>query len=240
MSKPLIIITGATSGIGLETAKQFSEKGYPLLLLGRNTQSLLELNLANAMVSAVDVTDLQALQLAIKEAEAVYGPADALINNAGVMLLSEFDKQNPEEWRRMVEVNLLGVMNGAHAVLSGMKERKHGTLINISSIAGFKTFPNHAAYTSTKFAVHGFSESIREEGAPHNVRVMTISPGAVETPLLSHTTNQQIKADYQQWKEEMGGVLQASDVARTILFAYEQPQSVNIREIQLATTQQQA
>lgn len=240
MDKSLIVITGATSGIGLETAKQFSKKGYPLLLLGRNTQGLVKLDLPNAMVTSVDVTDLQALQLAIKEAESVYGAADAIINNAGVMLLSDFDEQEPKEWRQMIEVNLLGVMNGTHALLSAMKAKKHGTIINISSIAGFKTFPKHAAYTSTKFAVHGFSESIREEASIHNVRVMTISPGAVETPLLSHTTNEQIKEDYQQWKEDMGGVLQASDVARTILFAYEQPQSVNIREIQLATTQQQA
>lgn len=240
MSKPLVVITGATSGIGMQTAVRFSEAGYPLLLIGRNTAKLEALNLPNTIIDAVDVTDLAAFKASIAKAEAEYGPADAIINNAGVMLLGDIADQDATEWKTMVDVNILGVLNGMQAVMAGMKERQHGTIINISSIAGIKPFPNHAAYTGTKFAVHGMTDNVREELSPYNIRVMTIAPGAVETPLLSHTSSQAIKDGYAEWKEEMGGVLAADDIARTILFAYQQPQSVNLREIVLATTKQSA
>jgi len=240
MKKPLVIITGASSGIGQQTAIRFSEAGYPLLLLGRNVESLEAMQLPNAMVKAVDVTDAQALNAAIKAAEAEYGPADALLNIAGVMLLGDVATRDANEWQVMMNVNVMGVLNGMQAVLPGMKTRRHGTIMNVSSIAGIKPFPNHAAYTGSKFAVRGLTDNVREEVAPHNVRVISICPGAVETPLLSHTSSDKIKSDYQAWKKEMGGVLSPDDVARTMLFAYEQPQSVNLREIVLATTKQAA
>ncbi|MGJ3449081.1 SDR family oxidoreductase, partial [Enterobacter sp. PTB] len=109
------------------------------------------------------------MTLAVREAEARFGPADALINNAGVMLLGNMTTQNPEEWERMLDINVKGVLNGVHAVAAGMVGRKRGTIINISSVAGRKTFPNHVAYVGTKFAVHGISENLREELAPHGV-----------------------------------------------------------------------
>ena len=141
---------------------------------------------------------------------------------------------------QMLDVNVKGLLNGVHAVVAGMIERKHGTIINVSSVAGRKTFPNHVAYVGTKFAVHGLSENLREELAPHNVRVTTIAPGAVETELLSHTTDEAIKTGYQAWKQAMGGtVLSADDVASAIAYAYQQPQHVCIREIVLAATRQQ-
>lgn len=239
-NKPLVIITGATSGIGQQTAIRFSEAGHPLLLLGRNIEKIENLNLPNSIVEQIDVTDISALKTAILEAEKTYGPADAILNIAGLMLLGDVATQDPAEWQAMVNTNILGVLNGMQAVLPGMKSRRHGTIMNVSSIAGIKPFPNHAAYTATKFAVHGMSDNVREEVADLNIRVMTIAPGAVETPLLSHTTSQDIKDGYAEWKKEMGGVLAADDVARTMLFAYQQPQSVNLREIVLATTKQVA
>ena len=140
----------------------------------------------------------------------------------------------------MFDVNVIGLLNGMQSVLSPMKARNTGTIINISSIAGRKTFANHAAYTGTKFAVHAISENVREEVADSNVRVITIAPGAVETELLSHTTSDEIKEGYQTWKESMGGAIQAEDIANTIMFAYSQPQNVCIREIVIAATRQQA
>jgi NADP-dependent 3-hydroxy acid dehydrogenase YdfG len=151
----------------------------------------------------------------------LHGPADALVNNAGVMLLGQMHEQDPEQWDRMFDINVKGLLNGVHALVGGMRERRHGTLINVSSVAGRKTFPNHVAYVGSKFAVHGLSENLREELAPHNVRVVTIAPGAVETELLGHTTDEGIKRDYQAWKaNDMGGVvLTAEDVAGAILWA---------------------
>ncbi|EGR3203445.1 SDR family NAD(P)-dependent oxidoreductase [Vibrio parahaemolyticus] len=237
--KKLVVITGASSGIGEAIARRFSEEGHPLLLVARRVERLEALNLPNTLCEKVDVTDQASLITAIEKAEAQFGPADVLVNNAGVMLLGQIDTQDAAEWKRMFDVNVLGLLNGMHSVLASMKARNSGTIINISSIAGKKTFPDHAAYCGTKFAVHAISENVREEVAASNVRVTTIAPGAVETELLSHTTSQDIKDGYDAWKVDMGGVLAADDVARAVMFVYQQPQNVCIREIALAPTKQQ-
>ncbi|WP_318506524.1 SDR family oxidoreductase [Photobacterium leiognathi] len=239
MSKSLVVITGASSGIGEATARQLSVEGYPLLLLARRVERMEAMNLPNTLCRQVDITDVAAVKAAIEEAEAKFGPVDCLINNAGIMLLGLADEQDPAEWQSMFNVNVMGMLNGIHAVLSGMKSRKHGTVINISSIAGRKTFPSHAAYCGTKFAVHAITENIREEVADDNVRFITIAPGAVETELLSHTTSDEIKAGYEEWKEGMGGVIAPQDIANAISYAYNQPQNLCIREIVLAATRQQ-
>lgn len=236
--KPLIVITGASSGIGEATARAFSAAGHPLLLLARRLDRLEALGLPDALCRQVDVTDGLGLQAAVAEAEALYGPVDAIVNNAGVMLLGEMHRQDPAEWQRMLDVNVSGLLNGIHAVLAGMRERGRGTIVNISSIAGRKTFPNHVAYCGTKFAVHAISENLREEVSGTGVRVVVIAPGAVETELLGHTTDSGIKAGYEDWKQDMGGVLRAQDVADAVRYAYDAPASVCIREIVLAATRQ--
>ncbi|MDA0147885.1 SDR family oxidoreductase [Vibrio sp. LaRot3] len=237
--KKLIVVTGASSGIGEAIARRLSAAGHPLLLIARRIERLNALELANTLCEKVDVLDKESFEAAIAKAEAQFGPTDCIVNNAGVMLLSELDVQDPAEWKRMFDVNVIGLMNGMQAVLAPMKERRSGTIINISSVAGRKTFPNHAAYCGTKFAVHAISENVREEVANFDVRVTTIAPGAVETELLSHTTSEDIINGYGEWKEEMGGVLAADDIARSVEYAYSQPQGVCVREIVLAPTRQQ-
>ncbi len=241
MTKKLVVITGASSGFGKALALEFNKAGYPLLLLARRIELLEALKLENAMCAQVDVTDKDAFEQAVRRAEATYGPTDLMINNAGVMLLGSLEDQDANEWKKMLDVNVLGVLNGMQIVTSGMKERKCGTIVNISSIAGVKAFPAHAAYCATKFGVVGLSEVARNELAPYNVRVMRICPGAVETELLSHTTSEAIKEGYGQWREATGiGSIRAQDVAQTIKFAYELPQGVLLREIQIADTRQDA
>ncbi|GAA4651549.1 SDR family oxidoreductase [Kistimonas scapharcae] len=239
MKKPLVVITGASSGIGEATARKLSAEGYSLLLLARRIERLERLGLPNTLCRQVDVMDRERFRHALEEAEAQFGPVDCLINNAGVMLLGHVDTQDPVEWQRMFDVNVLGLLNGVHLVLAGMRERKAGTVINISSIAGRKTFPNHAAYCGTKFAVHAMGENIREEVADDNVRVITIAPGAVETELLGHTTSDDIKAGYESWKDSIGGAIAPEDIAGAISYAYNQPQNVCVREIVIAATRQQ-
>ena len=239
MIKPLIIITGASSGFGAACAIQLHALGHPLLLLARRLEKLEALNLDNVLCRKVDVTNQASLNESVKEAEAKFGPTDCLINNAGIMLLGQVHDQDAAEWQQMLDVNIVGLLNGMQSVLKGMKTRQSGTIINVSSVAGRKTYPNHAVYCGTKFAVHAISERIREEVASDNVRVITIAPGAAETELLSHTTSSEIKAGYEAWKDNMGGVISADDVARSILFAYQQPQNVCIREIVIAATKQQ-
>ena len=240
MSKSLVVITGASSGIGEAIAKKLSAEGYPLLLLSRRLERMEALKLPNTLCKAVDVTDRAAVAAAIATAEAQYGKVDCLINNAGVMLLGFVAEQSPTEWETMLDVNIKGMLNGIHCVLKDMQARKSGTIINVSSVAGIKTFANHAVYCGTKFAVHGMSETLREEVSNDNVRVMLISPGAVETELLSHTTNDAVKQGYEDWKTEIGGAISADDIADCVSFAYNQPQNVCIRDIVVAATRQQS
>lgn len=239
--KNLIVITGASSGIGKAVAVRLSNLGHPLLLLARRVELLEKLNLPNTLCRKADVTDLDSFQLAVDEAEKIYGETDLIVNNAGVMLLGNAAKQNPQEWQQMLNINVMGVLNGVKTVLSKMIARNGGTIINISSIAGRKTFPDHAAYCATKFAVHALTENIRGEVAGSNVRMTIIAPGVVETELLSHTTDSTIVDGYKQWKAstiEQG--LNPDDIARAIEFAYTQPQNICIREIVLADTRQDA
>ncbi|MCW3789413.1 SDR family oxidoreductase [Plebeiibacterium sediminum] len=238
MKKELIVITGASAGIGLATAKQFAKLGHPLLLLARRVKPMQALNLENTICMSLDVTDRKAFEDAVRLAESQFGAVGAIVNNAGIMLLGNIVSQDPKEWDAMLDVNIKGLLNGVHAVAESMVKRNSGTIINISSIAGIKTFPNHTAYVGTKFAVSGLSENLREEMAPHNVRVITIEPGAVDTTLLSHTTDESIKENYNIWKEDMGGVLSVEDVSNAIIYAYNQPQNVCIREIVIAATKQ--
>ncbi|WP_294741466.1 SDR family oxidoreductase [uncultured Exiguobacterium sp.] len=238
MKTGFIAITGATSGIGHAIARTFIQKGYRVLLLGRRIDRLESLASDDVLIRQVAATDRAALDAALADATEAFGPVEAIINNAGRMLLGQIETQDAEEWEEMFDVNALGVLHGMQAVLPSMVERKTGTIINISSIAGKKTFADHAAYVGTKFAVHAMSENVRSEVASHGVRVMTIAPGVVETELLGHTTSDVIKDGYNEWKQSIDGGLDPQIVADTVLFAFEQPQHVNIREIVLAPTKQ--
>lgn len=239
MQKSLVVITGASSGIGAAMAKRFSESGYPLLLVARRIDKLEALALPDTQCCQVDITDTQALRDAIAKAEQRFGPTDCLINNAGLMQLGQIDTQDPAEWSAMYDLNVVALLNAMQAVLGDMKSRGRGTIINVSSIAGKKSFGNHAAYCGTKFAVSAISDTVREEVAKDGVRIMSICPGAVETELLGHTTSEAIIDDYENWKKTMGGALNADDIARTAVFMYGQPQGVNIREVVITATRQE-
>ena len=238
-NKGLIGITGASSGIGKATAKLFLEKGYSVLLMARRVEEMkgFEEN-PNALIAKTDVTKIAELEAAVQAGEAKFGPLQCMINNAGMMLLGDVAVQDSCEWEQMIQVNITGVLNGMKTALTTMKPRNTGTIINISSIAGKKAFPNHAAYVGTKFAVTGMTENVREEVAGQDIRVILICPGVVETALLSHTTDTQIRSDYQDWKTSINGGLGAEDIANAIAFAFEQPQSITIRDITLAPTRQ--
>lgn len=239
MSKPLVVITGASSGIGEATAKVFSKEGHPLLLLARRLDRMLALNLPDAMCRQVDVRDRDAISTAVKEAEAVYGPVDCLFNNAGIARLGDIGKQPPEEWDESIDINAKGVMNVLHAVINGMKERGSGTIVNMSSIAGRKVYPDHTIYCGTKFFVHAISESLRGYLAPHNVRVIVISPGIIDTEVLDHVNDQTTLKNYKDNKARIGGGISAERVADMIRFAYQMPQNVLIQEMVVTPTRQE-
>mmetsp|Transcript_16832 Transcript_16832/g.42990 ORF Transcript_16832/g.42990 Transcript_16832/m.42990 type:complete len:242 (+) Transcript_16832:123-848(+) len=238
-SKGLAIITGASSGIGKATAVKLSQDGYSLLLIARRVELCNELNLPNCLAEKVDITNYDAFAAAVAKAEEKFGPTQVMVNNAGVMLLGQIAEQDPNEWATMVSVNITGLLNGTKLVLAGMIKRESGTIVNVSSIAGRKTFPDHAVYCATKFAVHGFTEAVREETSKHNVRFVCIAPGVCETELLGHTTNDKIVDNYKAWKGTFK-VLESVDVANAISYAVNQPPHVCIREIVIGPTKQPA
>lgn len=235
----LTIITGASSGIGAATAQAFSKAGYPLLLLARRLDKMEALDLPNALCRQVDVLDRDALKAAITEAEETFGPAEFLINNAGIMLNGDPAKQSPEEWDRMIDVNLKGVMNGIYAVLPAMVARESGTIVNIGSIAGRKTFGAHSVYCGTKFGVHAITETIREEVSQKNVRLITIAPGMVGTELIEGSTDEAAKQGWLDYAKQIGGPLVPEDIAEAILYACQAPQRVCVREIVICPTRQE-
>jgi NADP-dependent 3-hydroxy acid dehydrogenase YdfG len=239
MSYPLTVITGASSGIGEAAARAFCAAGYPLLLLARRLERMTALGLPNTLCRAVDVKDRAAIAAAVAEAEARFGPVDCVINNAGVAHLANVLEQDPLEWDEMIAINATGVMNVLHAVMKGMSERRHGTIINMSSIAGRKMYPDHTVYGGTKYFVHAVSESIRGKLAPYDVRVMVVSPGIVETEVLEHVTDPKTLRAYQENKARIGGGISADHVAASMLFAYQLPQNVLIQEICMTPTRQQ-
>ncbi len=235
----LVIVTGASSGFGKDLSFLLSAKGYKVAILSRNQAGLDTIDLPNAFKKAVDVRDRDGLSAAVEEAEKYfYLPVDCIINNAGIMPLGSMDSQNPQEWDEVIDINIKGVLNGIHAVYDKMIRRRMGTIINISSIAGKKVFDNHAVYCATKFAVHALSDQLRKEAGAHNIRVITIAPGAAETNLLNSTSSKDIVSGYESWKKTMGGALDPQKVTEAILFCYEMPQEVCIRELVISAINQ--
>jgi NADP-dependent 3-hydroxy acid dehydrogenase YdfG len=238
-NKKLIAITGASSGIGAAMAKAFSLAGYPLLLMARRIELMEAMSLPKAICKKVDVLDLEGMKDAISEAEEIHGKVDCMINNAGVMINGKPQSQSPEDWQKMLDVNIRGVLNGIHLVLKDMVDRQTGTIINMGSIAGIKTFPEHTVYCGTKFAVHAITENIREEVSGSNVRLINIAPGMVYTELLDHGCEEDARKGWMDYAEQIGGALKPESIAQSVLFSYQMPQEVCVREIVICPTGQE-
>ncbi len=236
--KPLVAITGASSGIGEATARAFSAAGHPVLLMARRLERLEALGLPDAMCRKVDVRDRAAIAKAVHDAEAQFGPVDMMFANAGIARLANIGRQDPAEWDEMIDINTKGVMNTVHAVLAGMMARRRGTLVMMSSIAGRKVYPDHTVYCGTKFFVHAVSESLREYLSGHDVRVIVVSPGVIETEVLDAVTDPDTLAAYKANKVRIGGGIGAEHCADLIVNAYQLPQNALVQEIVLTPTRQ--
>jgi NADP-dependent 3-hydroxy acid dehydrogenase YdfG len=238
----VVVITGASSGLGEATARYLAARGAAVVLGARRAEQLEriagEIRAAGgkAEVVATDVTDKQQVQALIDSAVRVYGRVDVLINNAGLMAIAPLDQVNTDEWDRMIDINVKGVLYGIAAALPQFRRQNSGHFINIASVAGVKVFsPGGTVYSGTKFAVRAISEGLRHEvGA--SIRTTTIEPGAVDSELKlgsSHAQSAQfVKEFYQQ-------AIPAESVARAIAYAIEQPAEVDINEIVLRPTSQE-
>ena len=238
------LVTGASSGIGEATAVALAEAGAKVAVTARRRERLDQLAGrlaalgAEPLVLAADLQSSAEAQRVVRETEAHYGRLDILVNNAGVMYLEPIIEADLGRWERMVQLNLMSLIAATQAALPGMRERRDGHVVNISSTAGRVSNPNAAAYSATKFGVNAFSEALRREVYQHNIRVSVIEPGAVATELREHIGHAAARQATNTWAENMRQ-LQAQDVAEAIAFCVTRPAHVNINEVLMRPTDQE-
>ena len=228
----IILITGASSGIGEATARHLAAKGHRVVIGARRTDRLEKLAAeiraagGTAEYRALDVTNLADVRTFTEFALKKFSKIDVIINNAGVMPLSPLAELKIDEWNRMIDMNIRGVLHGIAAVLPHMTARKAGHVINLSSIGGFQVWPTCAVYSGTKFAVRAISEGLRLE--TKDIRVTIISPGVVESELASTITDPATQAAIADYRK-VG--LTPDAIARAMAYAIEQPADVDVNEI---------
>lgn len=241
----VVAVTGASSGIGEATALALAEAGAKVALGARRADRLeaLAQRIADAGGTAlaveVDVSDEASARAFVERAHGELGGLHGLVNNAGVMLLGPFEGQPPDDWRRMIEVNLYGVLYCTAPALPLMREGGGGHVVNVSSTAGRIASAGASVYNLTKFGVTAFSEALRQEALHSGIRVTCVEPGYVETELQGHNTNPMVTQNLERMREQAGEVLQAADIANAIVYALAQPAHVNVNEILVRPTGQQ-
>lgn len=229
----VIIITGASSGIGEATARMLAKNGAKVVLGARRADRLetivKDINAEGGIAEyqALDVTQRSQLEAIVQLAQSKFERVDVLINNAGIMPLSALDQLKVEEWDRMIDVNIKGVLYGIAAALPVMKAQKSGQIINLSSIGGHTVSPTAAVYCATKFAVGALSEGLRQE-VGGDIRVTVISPGVTESELADSISDEAARLGMQEFRKLS---IPASAIARAILFAIKQPDDVDVSEI---------
>lgn len=233
------IITGASSGIGKATAIALSRSGVKVVLAARREDRLKEVQnkLQNeSLIVVTDVSKKKYVDDLVSQTVKKYGTVDILVNNAGVMLSSFFEKCKVEEWERMIDVNIKGVLYGMAFVTPIMKENKNGHIINIASIAGHRVIPSSAIYSATKFAIRAISEGYRQElTTKYNIRISIISPGLVDTELTNHITDSDVIEMIS--KKEIKAI-RPDTIAENIVHLLSQPMHVNLNEIIVMPTMQ--
>ena len=238
-----IAITGASSGIGEATAELLAREGASVALGARRRdriEALADKIGDSAHALEVDVSDEAAARRFVEEGAEAMGGLDGLVNNAGVMLLGPVQGADTDQWRRMIEVNLLGLLYCTHAALPLMTEGGGGHIVNLSSVAGRTAALGSAVYNMTKWGVNGFSEGLRQEVLHSNIRVTILEPGYVETELQGHNEHPMVIEGIKSMREQIGedGLLQAEDMAEAILYALTQPERVSVNEMLVRPTRQ--
>lgn len=228
----VVVITGASSGIGEETVSLLSENGAKLVLGARRVDRLEKIQQKignNISIQKTDVTQPDEVNALIETAYKDFGRVDVLINNAGLMPQSFLEKNKQDEWNQMIDVNIKGVLYGIGAVLPYMREQKSGHIINLASVAGHVVFPGSAVYSGTKYAVRAITEGLRQEEASvgSNIRTTILSPGAIDTELTDHISDKQMK---QGIDEVYKDAIKPDAIARAINYAINEPEESSVNE----------
>jgi NADP-dependent 3-hydroxy acid dehydrogenase YdfG len=238
----VIVITGASSGLGEATARLLSAEGASVVLGARRVERLQALadeltgKGGKALAVATDVADREQVKALVDAAVQAFGRIDVIINNAGLMPQAPLERLKVDEWDRMIDVNIKGVLYGIAAALPHMRRQKAGHVINVSSVAGHKVGPGFAVYAATKHAVRALSEGLRQEVKPYNIRTTVISPGAVATELPSSVTEPDVAERIRKFYDDVA--IPAESFARAVAFAIGQPEEVDINEILFRPTRQ--
>jgi len=237
----VVVITGASSGLGEATARLLSSQGATVVLGARRVERIQALadELAGqggkALAKSTDVTQCDQAKALVDAAVEAYGQIDVMINNAGLMPHSPLERLRIEDWDRMIDVNLRGVLYGIAAALPHMQRQKSGHIVNVSSVAGHKVRPGSAVYAATKHAVLALSEGLRQEVKPYNIRTTVVSPGAVATELVNSVTEPDIAESVRKVYEI---AIPPESFARVVAFAISQPDDVDVNEILFRPTRQ--
>ena len=241
ITEKVVIITGASSGLGETTARRLAKNGAKLMLAARREDRLKDLvadlqkDGGVAKYQVTDISDRSQVEKLVQATKEAYGKIDVLVNNAGLMPLSPLAATKVDEWEKMIDVNIKGVLYGVAAVMPIMLQQGSGHIINLSSVAGHKVFPGGAVYCATKFAVKAISEGIRLE-SDGKIRSTNISPGAVATELTSTISDDEAA----KMAEQLYGIAIDPDaIARAITFAIEQPADVDVNEMIIRPTKQE-
>ncbi|KRC76650.1 oxidoreductase [Achromobacter sp. Root83] len=233
----VVLITGASSGIGEAAARLLAAQGHRVLAGARRTGRLealvqdIRAKGGTAEFRALDVTSAEDVNAFVQYAEQVHGRVDVIVNNAGVMPLSPLSSLKLDEWNRMIDVNIRGVLHGIAAVLPVMQRQGHGQVINVSSIGGLSVSPTAAVYCATKFAVRAISDGLRQE--TDKIRVTVICPGVVESELAETITDPTAAKAMQEFRRV---ALRPDAIARAIAYAIEQPDDVDVSELVVRPT----
>ncbi|SOT45538.1 SDR family oxidoreductase [Burkholderia cenocepacia] len=235
----VVVITGASSGLGEETARHLAQRGAKLVLGARRVDRLErladEIGAGRQAMLETDVTERDAVQRLVDRAVNLHGRIDVMLNNAGLMPSSMLERLHVDEWDRMIDVNIKGVLYGIAAALPHMIRQKGGHIINVSSVAGHKVGPGGAVYAATKHAVRALTEGLRQEVKPHNIRTTILSPGAVATELTRIITDPDVAKGMSQVYQQ---AIPASAFARAVEYAMSQPDDVDINEVLFRPTNQ--
>lgn len=234
VTNKIVLVTGASSGIGEAAVRELAGAGAKLFIGARRNdrlQALAQELGENVAWKELDVTDEESFDAFVAAAEARFGRIDALVNNAGVMPLSPLAALKRDEWKKMIDVNVHGVLNGIAAVLPSFVAQKSGHVVNVASIAAHMVMPTAAVYCASKFAVWAITDGLRQEH--DDIRATIISPGVVTTELGNDISDQGIAAALQEWRKKS---LAPDAIARAIRFALEQPEGVDINEVTVRPT----
>ena len=228
----LVMVTGASSGIGKALAIAFARDGHPLLLMSRHIEPIAGLP-EDTVYRQADVADYRAIEAAVDAAIGIHGPVECLVNNAGMADARAFDEVDEPSYTRELDTNLKGVFNCTKAVLAGMRARQSGTIINISSISDRKTSPVALAYSASKHAVRAFGESLREAEAKNGIRVINIAPGYIRTNIHSG-----MHISFEEYRARLGNpdFMTAEELAEIVMFCWKQPPTICIRDLVVAPT----